>query len=307
MAGNGFRLEKLFGKGDLLSTAKGCIYSVVISSGPWLITIVSIAFISLYAQGNLDEHNRLLLKAIISYSFAIALIFFGAIEMPITRYLADKLYLEDISTLRPLYFTILFVIILLGGAGSYLFYIDLPRSLFFKVSTTALYTSIFTVWVAMVFLGAAKRYTQIVVGFLVGGFASALLSIWGGQHYQLVGNIAGLALGQGILSIYLSIRVILEFQTRDQFSLEIVDYFMRYRRLIVIGISYYCAIWIDKFIYWFSSLGIHIEGPFYTNLYYDTSMFLAYLTIVPSLSFFLVRIETSFYQAYRNYFSVIEY
>ena len=103
MAGIGFRLQSYFGSNDLLRNLRGAVYSVLISSGPWLITILSLAYINSFSSTYLDDQEMYLYKAIVSYAYAFSLIIFGAIEMPLTRYLADKLFLKDLHDIRPLY------------------------------------------------------------------------------------------------------------------------------------------------------------------------------------------------------------
>jgi len=63
---------------------------------------------------------------------------------------------------------------------------------------------------------------------------------------------------------------------------------------------------MDKFVFWFMGEGKLVTGLLYTNLYYDTAIFLAYLTVVPSFAIFMVQVETNFYIKYAYYFRTIE-
>ena len=49
----------------------------------------------------------------------------------------------------------------------------------------------------------------------------------------------------------------------------------------------------------------HIHGSLYASYIYDVPVFLAYLFIIPSLAMFTIRIETSFYVAYKKYYMAI--
>jgi len=71
MAGIGFRLNKYFSDDSSVSRVKGAFYSIVLSSGPWLISILSIAIISLYARQWLVGKELLVFKSIISYTYSI--------------------------------------------------------------------------------------------------------------------------------------------------------------------------------------------------------------------------------------------
>lgn len=48
-----------------------------------------------------------------------------------------------------------------------------------------------------------------------------------------------------------------------------------------------------------------MHSLFYTHFPYDSAMFFAYITIVPALALFLVRVETEFYTEYKAYFGGI--
>ena len=66
-------------------------------------------------------------------------------------------------------------------------------------------------------------------------------------------------------------------------------------------------VWCDKFINWFFGPNSEqINGGFFMSGPYDTSLFLAYLFVIPSLAFFVVKSETSFYLTYREYIINIE-
>lgn len=276
MAGIGFTLRKYFKGNDLVAYIQGGFYSV------------------------------LLFKAIISYCYAFSLIFFGLIEMPITRYLADKMFLKDFGPVKPIFavcmslnavFTVFF-------CGTALFFTSLP--FYTCLSICALFFAILTIWCAMIFLSAAKNYTRIVLSFVIGSAVSGLASYYLGDMYGLFGYLTGFATGQIVLAVFLSLFVFLEYNYADYFTLGMIGYFRRHAILALTGFLYYAGIWVDKFVFWLSNEGEHIQDFFYTNLYYDTALFLAYLTIVPAMAIFMVLIETTFYKKLSAYFIAIE-
>jgi uncharacterized membrane protein len=168
MAGIGFRLRKYFAADSLVGSIKGTIYSIVISSGPWLITVLSVAFISYFAQRSLENKALFVFKSIICYTYAASLIFFGIIEMPITRYLADKLYLNDLTSFRNVYLSIMIGIILLGSFFSLIFYSFFDYSLLFKFLCMIFFVAVLSIWLAMVFLSAAKKLSSYCDGVSYG-------------------------------------------------------------------------------------------------------------------------------------------
>ncbi len=306
MAGVGFRLTKYFTEKDFYKNLKGSLYSIIISSGPWLISVLTIALLSLFARKNLVDNEILVFRSIINYSFAFSLILFGLVELPLTRYLADKLYNKDKSAFRNVFLIVAILFLILCTVFGFIFYsfFDWGWDLIFLC--IGLLVSIILTWHAMIFLSAAKHFHQIVVSFALGALSSIVFGITFGYFYGLMGYVGGYTLGQVILCVFLIRNLFHEFEEYNYIVYDVVDYFYRYRGMMVIGFFYYLGIWSDKIVFWFSDQGTHVEGLFYTSQSYDTAIFLSYLSIVPSLAVFLVNVETKFYINYAYYFRSIE-
>jgi uncharacterized membrane protein len=306
MAGIGFRLKKYFTDKDVWKNLKGPLYSIIISSGPWLISVLSVAFISVYAGRDLQNQDIFVLKSIICYTFAFSLILFGVVEMPVTRYLADRLYISDESSFRNVYLMLGALFIVAGSIFGSIFYYFFAWGIVLKLICICFLISVLLIWHSMVFLSAAKNYHHIIGSFILGGLTSVILGLVLGSYLSLIGYILGYTIGQAMIALLLARNVFSEFADYEYVSFEVFNYFKNFKVLIFVGLFYYLGIWIDKILFWFSHVGQHVEGLFYTNLHYDTAMFLAYLTIVPSLAVFLVQVETNFYVKYAYFYRSIE-
>jgi len=306
MAGVGFRLTKYFTEKDFYKNVKGSIYSIIISSGPWLLSVISIAILGVFAKRSLNNHDLFVFKSIISYSFAFSLIFFGLIELPLTRYLADKLFVNDMSSFRNVYLIIGAIFFVVGGFLSFFFYSFFDWGIDLVLLCVSLLVSILLTWHSMIFLSAAKHFHQIVLSFLVGTISSIVFGLVLGFYFGLIGYVAGFTLGQIIQVVLLARNLFYEFPGYDYVVYDVFDYFVRFRMMVLVGFFYYLGIWVDKFLFWFSDVGTHVEGLFYTSQNYDTAVFLSYLSIVPSLAVFLVNVETSFYIKYSYFFRAIQ-
>lgn len=289
-----------------MGKVKGTLYSIIISSGPWLITVLTVASVSIYAQRQLSLNDLFIFKSIITYTFAASLIIFGMMEMPLTRYLSDKIYITDYSTFTNVFLSMLIVMTLVGSVLGSIFYSFFDFGLLVRTLGVTFFVSVLLVWVAMVFLSAAKNFHQIAISFALGGVFSFAMSLILGNYYELPGFLGGFALGQALTACLLGRNLMSEFPERDYISFEFIDYFYKNRRMIFIGLFYYVGIWMDKFVFWFMGEGKQLTGLLYTNLYYDTAIFLAYLTVVPSFAIFMVQVETNFYIKYAYYFKTIE-
>jgi len=69
---------------------------------------------------------------------------------------------------------------------------------------------------------------------------------------------------------------------------------------------YNMAIWADKFVFWYNpATSDSVIGPLRDSLIYDIPIFLSYISIVPGMSVFLVRIETDFVERYNAFYDAV--
>jgi uncharacterized membrane protein len=75
---------------------------------------------------------------------------------------------------------------------------------------------------------------------------------------------------------------------------------------MVIGFAYNLGLWIDKFIFWYyPDTSEMIIGPLRASVIYDLPVFMAYLSIIPGMAVFLVRIETDFVEYYERFYDAV--
>jgi uncharacterized membrane protein len=81
---------------------------------------------------------------------------------------------------------------------------------------------------------------------------------------------------------------------------------MLYPSLMAIGLLYNLGIWADKFMFWyFPPTSEAIIGGLRASLIYDLPVFLSYLSIIPGMAVFLVRIETDFVEYYDKFYDAV--
>ena len=306
MAGIGFRLRRMLDQESYLATIKAYLYSAVISSGPWLITIMVIGAIGILQAGHLAITETAVFRTTIIYVYAFSLIVVGLVQMPLTRYLADLLFARDFQMYLPTYVASLLVV----GAVQALIavpvvYLLTDWSAVYKLHVLILYFTVSFIWIAMVFVSTVKDFTSITFGFIAGGLVSVLGGYYLGETRGIDGYMVGFTAGQVVIFLVLTLRLALEFPSELSLSFEFLRHIKSFPTLVLIGFFYNLAIWIDKFIFWFSPVGEHVDSFLHTCYLYDVPMYLAYLTIVPAMSLFLIRIETSFYRYYKGYYGAI--
>lgn len=305
MAGIGFKLKEMVKKKTFAEWLKLYTYSAVIFSGPWLISIMCLGAMSIFALPELQYKDIRLFTVTVVYIYSFSLIFTGAILLLITRYVSDQIYIKKSNKILPTFIGSLILIVPVQTIIGVIFLFMADLTLLYKIISLALYITISIIWIEMIFLGAVKNYDLIVIAFALGYTGSFIGAQFFGKFFGLDGYITGFFIGQIFLMSFLMYRIFVEYKVEEEFSMDFLKYYKRYPSLIAIGLIYNAAIWIDKIIFWYSSSGLHVHSLFYTHFPYDSSMFVAYLTIVPAVAIFLLRIETDFYLNYKNYYGTI--
>ncbi len=305
MAGIGFRLQRLITGESYSDLVRAYFYSSVITSGPMIVVMAALAVINRVAMVRLSIEESRLFLSLLLYAYSFSMIVVSPMVYVVTRYLADKYYLKEIETFTPVYLSTLEILFAVQTLLSVFFLSHLQLSLEAKIALYLLYLSISAIWMAMIFLSAAQSYLWIVIAFLGGGIIGTLASYFWGRFQGFNGFLMGYTVGQFVTFFILTLRIFREFGYESTGDYGFILYFKRYPYLILIGLCYYLGIWIDKFIFWYSDQGEELIPLIHIAPNYDTPMFFAYLTVVPSLAFFVVQMETSFMGTYQDYYKTI--
>lgn len=302
MAGIGFRLQKLLSSQSYSDLLKAYVYSSVIATGPLLVIVLTLGILRWSIVSRLTSEESDLFQGVIVYIFAFSLIGTGPFLYIVTRYIADKFFLNQMEAFTPTYLLSLALLFFLQtGIGIPFLYFtqfDFQTS----VILLSLYLSVNGIWMAMVFLSAADNYMWIVLAFVLGAILGISSAIYLGQSRGLEGYFLGMAYGQGLCFLILNVRLFIEFGYHKAYDFGFLTFFGKFPYLILVGIFFNLGIWIDKILFWFSSEGRRVIPHLYIAPNYDTPMFIAFLTVVPSMAFFLLQMETSFVKKFHAYY-----
>nr|CRH06954.1 conserved membrane protein of unknown function [Candidatus Magnetococcus massalia] len=307
MAGIGFVLRNLTYKDNLLGLLAGFGYSALVATGPWLFTILSLT--GSMALGSLfttfEEQSTF--RIIIIYNFAFSLVLSGPFVMVITRYVADLVFTREVQHVPGT---------LLGGL-ILLFVIQAPLAIFFYIFFADLdvsvrmhglynYFLITGIWLVTVFITALKDYKFIIRIFLMGMILGTLTNPILSMEFGVSGMLFGFNVGLTIIFFALTARVFAEYPYKVRGLFMFMPHFIKYWDLALIGLCFNMAAWMDKWIMWFAPEAEQLVGGFPSYPNYDSAMFLAYLTIVPSMASFVLSMETSFYERYLKFYRDIQ-
>jgi len=224
--------------------------------------------------------------------------------MVVTRYLADRLYLNERESFAPTCAGVLFLMIPFS-LPMIPFLLFAPFGIVYRLLTATLFLTLTMIWMVMAFLSAAREYIRIVLIFSLCYALGAGASVALGYLYGLIGSLAGFALGQVLCLALLLMSVCQEFPSMQNCSFAYLNNIARYWDLLLIGALYPIGIWADSIIFWLSPEGKSIQGFYHLFPPYDTAKFVIYLSTIPAAAIFMIALETDFYRHYRNYYLLI--
>ncbi|MFN3869921.1 MAG: exopolysaccharide Pel transporter PelG [Aquificaceae bacterium] len=309
MAGISFELRRTLKKGTITAIFKAFGYSLALSSGPYIITILSLIVSSLFYYKTIGDKTPITaFQVSVTYLMAFSLIYSGFGQLVFTRYIADRIFERQYYRLMPNLLGLLTIFMTSA------FLISLPLSVYFFAKEAGyVYSLIFSLtftvlvglWLVNIVLIGLKRYRFVLLSFAIAYlgffFLGHVLSIHG-----LKGLMFSFFLSQSLLFLML-----LSYYIYNNLSDKIVEFdFLNKNRifpsLIFAGFFYNLAIWVDKFVFWFNKeTSIQALGPLRYSIVYDIPMFLAYLAIAPGMAALFIKIEVEFSYWYQRYYDAI--
>ncbi len=305
MAGIGFRLQRILREDSYRSVLAGYVYSAVVSTGPWLLAIIALLVLAVAGRMFLAVADVSLFQCVVTYTYVGTLLLTGALQMGTTRHVADRLFVGDVKALLPCYHWVSLWVTLAGGAlaGGFFFLAGLAPAE--ALAAVVLFQAVCLTWLGMIFLSAAKDYMALVRAFALGYALGVVAALLGARLAGLAGTLWGFTLGQAALATLLAVRIRVEFPAYWMTSNAVRQTWRAVPMLAVIGFFYNAGIWTDKLVFWFSGQGECLRGWFYAAPRYDVCVYLAYLSIVPAMALFLIRVETAFYKHYAAFYEAV--
>jgi len=307
MAGIGFELRKILSRDSYTATLRAYVYAGLISSGPWVLSIISVMVIGVMSLGVVVP--ELLIRQFlvsVTYLMASSLIFTGGAQLLFTRFISDRLFEKRQELILPNLIGILLVITISSGVlGFLLLSLLFDQPFLYRLLMLANFVVLCNLWLTIIFLSGMKAYNRILL-VMVAGYPLMVLCSFLLRFLKLDGLLLGLLIGHASLFFMFLFDILREYPAKQ---LVAFDFFKRkqvYVSLMLTGLCYNLGIWIDKIVFWFNpSTSSHVIGPLRASMLYDLPIFLAYLAIIPGMAVFLVRIETDFAEWYDRVFSAI--
>jgi len=314
MAGIGFELRELLRRDSLWGLVRAYAYAGLISSGPWVLSILGVMGIGVLSVGPVAAIEVRQFLVSVTYLMAASLILTGALQLTFTRFIADRLFDKEERSVLPNLLGALTLAIGAAGLLGSLVFAPLPEavswarlggSVVYRLLLVATLATLSGCWITVVLLSGLKEYRRVMGSFLAGYFVSfvAALAL---RPFGLSGLLGGFLAGQILLLFLMLALVVARYPSDRLVSFDFLDRRRAYLSLSATGLLYNVGIWIDKLIFWFTpSTSEPVLGPLRASIIYDLPIFLAYLSILPGMAVFLVRVETDFAEEYHRFFDAV--
>lgn len=307
MAGIGFRLRELMKTDTLSGLLQAYGFAGIIGSGPWVLSIIGVLLIGIINTEDFFTPSFVgQFQISVTYLMAASLIITGPLQLMLTRFIADKLYEKHDEQVLPNLTGAIFIIIIVSGtlAGVCLVYL-FTGSVLYRLLMLSGLVILSTIWIVVIVLSGLKAYREILLAFLLGYGITVLVAIELGA-FGLEGLLSGFVLGHSILLFILLVVVFNSYSSNKLIAFDFLRRSQIFPSLAITGLLYNLAIWADKFIFWFNpNTSNVIISPLRGSELYDLPIFLAYLSIIPGMAVFLLRIETDFVEQYKKFYDAI--
>lgn len=308
MAGIGFELRKLLKRDSYFSLLQTYAYAGIISSGPWVLSIIAVLIIGVFSVPVVIPPVLVSqFQTSITYLIALSLIYTGFVQLAFTRYSADRIFEKEHFRLLPNLNGLLFLVTTVGGLISFPLAILLfpDTALIFRMLFASTFVTLSCVWVAAILLSGLKAYKAILVNFAI-GYGTALLLAFFLRSWKLEGLMLAFLAGQFVLLKGMLYVIFRNYPSRRFVEFDFLGKERLHVSLMLTGFFYNLGIWADKFVFWFHPYtGSNVIGPLNASEIYDLPIFLAYLSILPGMAVFLVRMETDFVEYYDRFYDAV--
>jgi uncharacterized membrane protein len=309
LAGIGFELRNLLRRESLVGVIRAYGYAGIISSGPWVLSILGVMLVGALSVGVVlpAERVRQFLVAI-TYIMAGSLILTGCLQLMFTRFVADRIFQRKRQLVLPNLAGVLTVTSAVAGGLA-----AVTVALFFHGSGPALrvlmvscFVVVSDVWMLVVLMSGLKSYRRVLGAFAVGYGLSVVASL-SLRRYNIEGLLAGFLIGQTALLTLMMALLVRDYPMGPKLvSFDFLSPRQSFYSLMFTGFFYNLGIWADKFLFWFNpDTSEPALPPMRASIIYDLPIFLAYLSTVPGMAVFLVRVETDFAEHYDLFFNAV--
>lgn len=307
MAGIGFELRKILKKNSLLSMLEAYGLAGLISSGPWVLSILALLTIGLISVGVVfPTYVIVQFLVMVTYLMAGSLIISGLFQLLMTRFISDLLYGEDEKRIVPnLLGSMLVTTVLSAVVGVAVLSLSNTIEPAVKITLVTSLVLLSNQWLILIFLSGMKEYYRIFFTMMISYGLMVALSLFL-PPFGLLGLMVIFCSCQAVMTFAFLYHVIRDFPAEQLILFEFLNPKKTFYSLLFCGFFYNVGVWIDKFVFWSREETSHIViDGFRASYIYDLPIFIAYLAIVPGMAVFMLRMETDFADTCMKFYQAV--
>ncbi|QDA36574.1 hypothetical protein E4191_20960 (plasmid) [Paracoccus liaowanqingii] len=268
--------------------------AIIVAAGPWLVSVTALAIISVTMTPVMGFAAVEDLRLTVVYAFCIAPLAAGPIGAIAARRVSAALEAGRPATVAELFLSaaalssaVAQIIAILACLILEIEPVGVAIGFVFLTGTAAL------LWTSFAVLAALRAFGFLIAAFTGGmalSVACALVAASRGPTTEIL--IWCLAAGLS-LCVALSIRHVQRlcpssYATLRATSLDLLAQ-LRAHAVLCAGVLFaICGVWIDKWVFWFGPDGVRSAAGYLHASGYDSVMFLAHLSVIPSYAALLI-------------------
>lgn len=306
MAGIGFELKKVLKKETLSSIFEAYGYAAVLSAGGWvtsIIAIILVGLINIIIYGN--SENVIKFQVSVTYLISLSLIISGFHQLTFTRFIADKIYANKESDIVPNFFGILVLNTIISVVFIIIYMFIFLRNIhdvYYVLVFVFTFLILSNLWILNILAISVKKYKYVVLSYVFSYLLIVILSFFIGK-FGLSYLLFSFLIGNVVLFFLLLYLVVSNYYFENVLSFEFLESYKIYFYLMFAGFFFNLGIWSDEYVFWYSKLTGHdVIGHIRASVIYDLPLFLAYISIMPGMAVFFLRLEADFAEFYEKYF-----
>lgn len=307
MAGIGFSLRRLFHKKGVFALCRAYGYAGIICCGPMILGVILLVGMAFVARlGGMGGHDRELLNVMLTYCLLAALTATSWLNMVVTRYISDMLYMDRPQKIMPSFYGSCFILLLLGGIPYAIFLAFSGVAFIYQALCFWFAMTLIIVWTEMVYLTALKEYKGIILAFTISlmcGFLLALIFVVLGV-VSVASLMLCVILAYGMLMVWYYKLLVRYFPKSSGSRFAFLRWLDRYRALAFNGGFVNIGLFAHLVIMYFGPLRVQVEGLFYGAPLHDVPALMAFFSILITTVNFVTSVEVRFYPRYRDYYSL---
>jgi uncharacterized membrane protein len=306
MAGVSLALRRLLGSRSSVEQAAAFAYAGLAMAGPWLITAAVLVLLAREVDVPSKADARREFQAWVLHAYAVSAVLLGGLQLGAARHVSDRLYRGDARPLVPTFAGLALSSLALHAlAAAGLAAVARPSPAL-AVAGAALMESLGLVGAALVFLGALRRFSLVLLAFALGGGVGLALrwTVFDGPGAEK--PLWALAGANLFVFVFVAARLRAEFPSAGGCDYAWLGTLRRHPLLAVTGLAGAAGVWVDKAVHWFGPLSDRTPSGLPISPVYDQAFYLASLTVIPALSLLFVRIEVALHDRSRAFFRAME-